>query len=86
MSARDERIRVLFASILAEGQAVFSISLRDLVLSADTRASVASERAIFCVGAKRGAFVLGHYLPACLSVGLSVAERTIIVQTRAVWV
>jgi len=53
---------LLLSSIPSEGRAVFSISLRDLVPSADTRASVASERAIF-YGAR---FVLGDYLRGLL--------------------
>jgi hypothetical protein len=47
MSARDERNRVLGGSRGALPPRAFSISLRDLVLSADTRATEGSERAIF---------------------------------------
>jgi hypothetical protein len=62
---------LLLSSIPSEGRAVFSISLRDLVPSADTRATEGSERAIFLMSAGLcWVTICAGFLSLSLSVGL----------------
>ena len=63
MSARDERIRVFGGPEGALPPGVFSSSLRDLVLSADTRGGFSPRARDF--SNERG-FVLGDYLLGAL--------------------
>ena len=78
MSARDERNRAFGGSPRGNVSAVLTIA-HAIKQAIGRHASEERASARFFNGAR---FVLGDYLRGLLSVGLSVAECTIIVQTR----